>query len=287
MSGDYGIGSPNGAVGVSPKPRESAPDPQGANGASRDFSTAGVPTGQVNTRAGTHFESAVIPNPGFPATLRGGDQYAWYTIAWFEKYLERSPDADRLLLTNRWQRDAETGRIDPDRDANLFSSDLRSRIDVRRDDGSRALCEDLRGGCGLLSDDGSGRFSALDFAYGRVTPAPRAPDPLRLGDPPAPPARPVALEAPAQGQAAADHAHARDRPGQAPQGALGISIGAAASLPRLRLRRCLPLERGGRLLDLAGVGLDRRGNLRDLRRRLAEIALLTIASRTAGSVLTP
>ena len=127
-----------------------------------------MPTAQVNTRAGTHFESAVIPNPGFPATLRGGDQYAWYTIAWFEKYLAGSADADRLLLTNRWQRDAETGSIDPDRDANLFSRDLRSRIDVRRDDRSRALCEDLRDGCGLLSDDGSGRFSALDFAYGRV-----------------------------------------------------------------------------------------------------------------------
>ena len=169
MSGDYGIGSPNGAVGVSPRPRESAPDPQGANAPSRAFSTAGVPTAQVNTRAGTHFESAVIPNPGFPATLRGGDQYAWYTIAWFEKYLAGSADADRLLLTNRWQRDGDTARIDPDQDANLFSRDLRSRIDFKRADGSRALCEDLRDGCGLLADDGSGRFSALDFANGGDT----------------------------------------------------------------------------------------------------------------------
>lgn len=167
MSGDYGIGSPNGAAGVNPKPRESAPDPQGANGASRDFSRAGVPTGQVNTRAGTHFEYSVIPNAGFPATLRGVDQTAWYTLAWFGKYLQRDPDADRLLLTNRWQRDAETGKVDPSGDANIFSRDLRSRVDFKRSDGSKALCEDLRSGCGILADDGAGAFSALDFAYGR------------------------------------------------------------------------------------------------------------------------
>ncbi len=183
MSGDYGLGSPNGAAGVSPKPRESAPDPQGANGPSRDFSGAGVPTGQVNIRAGTHFESAVIPNAGFPATLRGGDQYAWYTIAWFDKYLKGDPGADRLLLTDRWQRDTETGKIDPFGDPNLFSRDLRSRIDFRRADGSRALCEDLRNGCGLLADDRAASFSALDFAEGRqslaaVRPARRA-RPLR------------------------------------------------------------------------------------------------------------
>ena len=56
MSGDYGIGSPNGAAGVNPRPRSAAPDPQGANGPSREFSKAGVPTAQVNTKGGTHFE---------------------------------------------------------------------------------------------------------------------------------------------------------------------------------------------------------------------------------------
>jgi len=167
LSGDYGIGSPNGAAGVNPKPRESAPDPQGANGASRSFSRAKVPTGQVNTRAGTHFESAVIPDAGFAATLRGNDQYTWYTVAWFQKYLQGSADADRLLLTSRWQRDAETAKIDPTGDPNVFSRDLRSRLDFKRADGSGALCEDLRTGCGVLADDGAGPFSGVDFAYGR------------------------------------------------------------------------------------------------------------------------
>jgi hypothetical protein len=109
----------------------------------------------------------VIPNPGFGATLRGSDQYAWYTIAWFDKYVARDDDADRLLLTDRWRRDHGTAAVDPAHDGNLYSRDLRSRIDVRRADGSKAVCEDLRAGCGILSDDGSGPFSALDFAYGR------------------------------------------------------------------------------------------------------------------------
>ena len=167
MSGDYGIGSPNGAVAVSPRPRTEAPDPQGANAASREFSKAKIATGQVNTKGGTHFESAVIPNPGFGATFRGNDQTAWYTIAWFDKHVKRSASADRFLLTNRWQNDAENKRVDAQGDANLFSKDLRSRIDVRRSDGSRALCEDLRRGCGILVDDRAGAFSAAGFAFGR------------------------------------------------------------------------------------------------------------------------
>jgi dienelactone hydrolase len=175
MSGDYGIGSPNGAAGVHPRARTSPPDPQGANGASRDFSRRGVPTAQVNTKGGTHFEYGVIPNAGFPATLRGLDQTAWYTIAWFEKYVRGSRDADRLLLTNRWQDDPENGRVDPSGDANLFSKDLRSRIDVRRADGSTANCEDLRTGCGILVDDRAGAFSAAEFAFGRQSLRPRRP----------------------------------------------------------------------------------------------------------------
>ena len=167
LSGDYGIGSPNGAAAVFARPRTEAPDPQGANGASHDFSKAGIPTAQVNTRAGTHFEPGVIPNPGFGATLRGIDQTAWYTIAWFEKYVKRDRSADRLLLTDRWQKDAASGKVDPAGDANLFSKDLRSRIDVALRAGGRALCEDLREGCGILAADGAGPFSVLDYAYGR------------------------------------------------------------------------------------------------------------------------
>ena len=175
MSGDYGIGSPNGAAGVTPKPRESAPDPQGANGPSRDFSKAGIPTMQVNTRAGTHFESGVIPNAGFPATLRGNDQTAWYTLAWFDRYVNDEASADRRLLTNRWQKDPRDLEIDPEGKGNLFSPTLRSRIDIATRQGAKVVCEDLRTGCGVLVDDRSGPFSALAFGYGRQTLAPVRP----------------------------------------------------------------------------------------------------------------
>ena len=167
FSGDYGIGSPNGAAGVNPRPRPSAPDPNGATGPSRDYSRAGVQTMQVNTRAGTHFEPGFIPNPGFPATLRGIDVTAWYTIAWFEKHVRRSSSADRFLLTGRWQRDPDDLRVDPPGSGNLFSPTLRSRVDIRRSVGGRAHCEDLRTGCGVLVDDRAGPFSVVDFAFGR------------------------------------------------------------------------------------------------------------------------
>jgi len=167
LSGDYGVGSPGGAVGVNPRPYSAPPDPQGANGPSREFSAAGIDTMQVNTRAGTHFESALIPNAGFPATLRGIDKTAWYTIGWFEKYVKRDLAADRLLLTDRWRRDAESAAVDPTGDGNIFSAYLRSRIDIARAGGGRVRCEDLRGGCPALRADGGGAFSVVDFAYGR------------------------------------------------------------------------------------------------------------------------
>ena len=167
MSGDYGIGSPNGSAGVHPRRRDSPPDPNGATGASREYSRAGVQTMQVNTRAYTHFEPSFIPSAAFPATLRGIDATAWYTIAWFDKYVKRTPGADRFLLSNRWQRDAEDLRVDPPGKGNLFSPTLRSRVDIRRAVGGRAHCEDLRTGCGVLVDDRAGPFSVLDFAYGR------------------------------------------------------------------------------------------------------------------------
>jgi len=167
LSGDYGVGSPGGAVGVNPRPYSAPPDPQGANGPSREFSAAGIDTMQVNTRAGTHFESALIPNAGFPATLRGIDKTAWYTIGWFDKYVKGDPAADRLLLTDRWRRDTESAAVDPTRDGNIFSFYLRSRIDIARAGGGRVLCEDLRGGCPALRDDGGGAFSVVDFAFGR------------------------------------------------------------------------------------------------------------------------
>ena len=148
MSNDYGL---------TPTPYTSAPDPRGRNAASLEFSRRGVDTMQVNTRGGTHYEYSYIPNPGFPATLRGMDMAAWYTSAWLDRYVKGDAGADARLLTTRWLDDARGKAVDPAGDGNLLSTYLLSRVDIGRGGGSRATCEDLRRGtpgCAALAADG-------------------------------------------------------------------------------------------------------------------------------------
>jgi dienelactone hydrolase len=147
MSNDYGL---------TPTPYNAAPDPQSKNAASRLFSARGVDSMQVNVRGGTHYEYSYIPNPGFGATLRGMDMVAWYTAAWFDRYIRGDPGAEARLLTTRWLADARAKEIDPGADGNLLSHYLRSRVDIRRAGGERVTCEDLRAGpasCPALAPD--------------------------------------------------------------------------------------------------------------------------------------
>lgn len=177
ISGDYGIGG-GCAAGVTPVPCTSPLDPQAANAASRAFSTAHVPTGQINIRAGTHFESAVIPNGAFPATLRGNDQLAWYTTAWMDRWVKGDHSADARLLTSRWHRDPRDFQIDPAGRGNLFSANLRSRFDFpRADDSGQVHCEDLRQGCGLLVNDARPLPGAGAAAGAKPGPSASAPPP--------------------------------------------------------------------------------------------------------------
>ena len=131
-----------------PTPFTSAPDPDEKSAASLEYSRAGVDTGQINIRGGTHYEFSYIPNPAFGATLRGMDLVAWYTAAWFDKYVEGDPSADARLTTDRWRADAPGAEVDPEGDGNLFSFYYRSRLDMES-----FGCEDLRSGeCGLRPD---------------------------------------------------------------------------------------------------------------------------------------
>ena len=135
-----------------------------------------MPTGQINTRAGTHFESAMIPNTAFPATLRGMNQYAWYTVAWMDRWVKGDDSADARLLTSRWHRDLTDFQVDPAGRGNLFSANLRSRFDFPRADGSgQVLCEDLRQGCGLLVNDAPPLPTCPRPAGRAQGPAPRPP----------------------------------------------------------------------------------------------------------------
>ena len=150
MSADYGIVA---------TPNTSDPDPQSKSTQSLAYSQAGVDTGELIIRGGTHLDFSFIPNPAFGATLRGADMIAWYTTAWFDKYVKGDPTAQARLLTTRWRDDAQEAAVDPDGDGNMFSFYYRSRLDI---DGF--ACEDLRAACPGMAPDGGGPYSYYDLA---------------------------------------------------------------------------------------------------------------------------
>jgi dienelactone hydrolase len=152
ISADYGL---------PPVPNASLPDPLGKSAISLQYSKAGVDSGEIIIRGGSHLDFSFIPNQAFGASLRGPDITDWYTTAWFDKYLKGDPSADARLLTQRWRSDPAEARVDPDGDGNAFSFYYESRLDVRLSDGRRFDCEDLRDGCpGMASDDGyAGNYS--------------------------------------------------------------------------------------------------------------------------------
>jgi dienelactone hydrolase len=157
MSADYFI---------PPTPNTSDPVPQSKSVVSLAYSKAHVDTGEVIIRGGTHYDFDWVPNPGFPATLRGADEITWYTTAWFDKYVKGDPTADARLMTDRWRRDAQEAGVDPSHDANMFSFYYPSRLDIGLSGGGRFVCEDLRRGCaGLTSQDGvNGSYDYLSLA---------------------------------------------------------------------------------------------------------------------------
>src|SRR4051794_22404808 len=153
MSADYFI---------PPTPNTSDPDPLAKSTESRVYSTKGVDTGEIIIRGGTHYDFDWVPNQGFPATLRGADEIAWYTTAWFDKYVKGDAAADKRLTTDRWRRDAQEAAVDPHGDGNMFSFYYRSRLAIGLSGGGRFVCEDMRPGCpGMTAADGF----AGDYEY--------------------------------------------------------------------------------------------------------------------------
>ncbi|HZY76380.1 MAG TPA: hypothetical protein VFE40_08680 [Jatrophihabitantaceae bacterium] len=157
LSADYGL---------PPLPNTSQPDPTAKSVASEQYTAAGVDTGEIIIRGGSHLDFSFIPLVALGASLRGPDLTDWYTTAWFDKYLKHDPTADQRLLTTRWQHDAAEARVDPNHDGNAFSFYYPSRLDIRLADGTRWDCEDLRAGCvGMTADDGySGSYSYVALA---------------------------------------------------------------------------------------------------------------------------
>ncbi len=155
ISNDYGI---------FPAPNVSDPDPQGANAGFLAYKQAGIDALQFHIRGGTHQESAFIPGMTVPilglASLRGGDLVAWYSTAWFDRYVKCASDAaclaraDRRLITDRWRDDERGGQVDTNGDPNAYSFLKRSRFDLVTGDGAELTCDDMRAGCASMRPDG-------------------------------------------------------------------------------------------------------------------------------------
>jgi len=148
ISADYGLPA---------SPNVSLPDPTAKEQESLAYTHAGVDSGEIVIRGGSHVDFSFIPNQAFGASLRGPDIADWYTTAWFDKYLMHEPSADAMLLTQRWRDDPVEANVDPNHDGNAFSFYYYSRLDITLADGQRFDCEDLRDGCpGMVptGDDG-------------------------------------------------------------------------------------------------------------------------------------
>jgi hypothetical protein len=146
ISADYGL---------PPTPNTSLPDPTLKEQESKVYSQAGVDSGELVIRGGSHLDFSFIPNQAFGASLRGPDLTDWYTTAWFDKYLKHDPSADARLLTDRWRSDPVEAGVDPNHDGNAFSFYYYSRLDIHLAQGGQWDCEDLRDGCpGMVANDG-------------------------------------------------------------------------------------------------------------------------------------
>jgi dienelactone hydrolase len=164
ISADYGL---------PPVPNTGLPEPLAKSQESLAYSQAGIDSGQIIIRGGSHLDFSFIPNQAFGASLRGPDEVAWYTSAWFDKYLKHQASADRRLLTNRWREDPAEAAIDPNHDGNAFSFYYLSRLDIHLRDGRSWDCEELREGCAGMVATKRDRYPG-EYSYVGIDTSPDA-----------------------------------------------------------------------------------------------------------------
>jgi hypothetical protein len=93
----------NGESFVEPSFNPQRPDPESKKGAFNAWRDAGLDTMQVATRAATHLEWSFVPGLPLAASSWGNKIVAYYTLAWFDKYLLHDATADARLLTKAFQ----------------------------------------------------------------------------------------------------------------------------------------------------------------------------------------
>lgn len=94
----------NGESFIEPSFNPERPNPESKKGAFNKWRAAGVDTMQVATRAATHVEWSFVPGLPLAASSWGNAINAYYTLAWFDKYLRNDPTADARLLTQQFQQ---------------------------------------------------------------------------------------------------------------------------------------------------------------------------------------
>ena len=164
MSADYGL---------PPLPNTALPEPLAKSSESLAYSEAGVDSGEIIIRGGSHLDFSFIPNQAFGASLRGADEVAWYTSAWFDKYLKHQAAADKRLLTNRWREDAAEAAVDPNHDGNAFSFYYLSRLDIHLRGGEAWSCEDMSEGCAGMIASKRDHYNG-DYSYTSIDTSPDA-----------------------------------------------------------------------------------------------------------------
>lgn len=151
---------------IVPTPNLSDPDPATKGRAVARWAQAGVDAMEVVIRGGSHFEWSYAPNL-LPATLRGIDAAAWYTTAWFDRYVKGDASADDRLLTDRWRTDPIDAALDPPGAGNLHSALYRSPVAIKLAGGTPFACTDLRTTCALRPGDGLPRTTPYSYLQDR------------------------------------------------------------------------------------------------------------------------
>jgi hypothetical protein len=94
----------NGESFVEPSVHPRRPDPEANKAGFNAWRAAGVDTMQVAPLSATHLEWSYVPWLPLASSSWGQAIAAYYTLAWFDKYLRRDPTADARLLTKAFNR---------------------------------------------------------------------------------------------------------------------------------------------------------------------------------------
>jgi hypothetical protein len=118
----------------------SRPDPEENKSAFNSWRAAGVDTMHIAPRAATHLEWSYIPELPLAASSWGQDIVAWYTLAWFDKYLAGHPTADARLLTKAFNQPANENCGGND---GCYSIYFKSAYNIHDAVGALHACDDM------------------------------------------------------------------------------------------------------------------------------------------------